>query len=181
MNYAWVVFRLKPGAIEGVTRKMKRVRQQKVLEIVTAKRVSTQEELTDELARRGIEATQSSVSRDVAELKLIKSNGYYTVPGPPAAPGGPVLEIDTAGDNLIVVKTEVGLAQPAALTIDRAKLDEIVGTVAGDDTILIAVKNRTAQQLALKRIMSLFDNPSSSSRLNPRRSRRIRSRAVGLW
>jgi transcriptional regulator of arginine metabolism len=155
---------------------VKRVRQQKVLEIVAAKRVATQEELAGELALRGIDATQSSVSRDIAELNLIKSNGYYTVPGPPAAPAGDIVEIDTAGDNLIVVKTDVGLAQPAALRIDRAKLDEIVGTVAGDDTILIAVKSRAAQQLALKRIMSLFANPSSTRRPNRRRSRRISSR-----
>lgn len=158
---------------------MKRIRQQKILEIVAASRVATQDELAKELARRGIDATQSSVSRDLAELKLIKSNGYYTVPETAASLSGPVVAIETAGDNLIVVKTEVGLAQPAALTIDRAKLDEVVGTVAGDDTILIAVKNAGAQQAAIGKIAALFQNAGSPHRRGP--SRRPRPRGLRLW
>src|SRR4030095_13807823 len=84
--------------------------------------------------------------------------------------GGPVTEIDTAGDNIIVVKTEVGLAQPAALTIDRARIDEIVGTVAGDDTILIAVKNGAAQRLAMKKIVKLFAPSQATARRASRRA-----------
>ena len=64
--------------------------------------------------------------------------------------------MDTAGDNLIVVKTEVGQAQPAALTIDHAEIDAIVGTVAGDDTILIAVKNARRATRGCKGIVKLF-------------------------
>lgn len=151
---------------------MKRIRQQQILEIVAARRVATQEDIARELARRGTDATQSSVSRDLAELKLIKSNGYYTVPGPADALGRPVVDIETAGDNLIVVKTEVGLAQPAALTIDRAKLDEVVGTVAGDDTILIAIRSRGAQQAALRKIAKLFETTRSSKVERNRRWKR---------
>ena len=67
-----------------------------------------------------------------------------------------MVAVDTAGDNLIVVKTDTGQAQPAALAIDRANIEEVVGTVAGDDTILVAVKNAAAQRAAIKKIMKLF-------------------------
>lgn len=155
------------GEIEELIKKR---RQQKILEIINAKRVATQGELAGELVRHGIDATQSSVSRDIAELSLAKTNGYYSVPGPVAKVGGPVLELDTAGDNLIVVKTDVGLAQPAALVIDRAKLDEVVGTLAGDDTILVAVKNAAAQQVAIKKITRLFRTAPLTRARRPRRS-----------
>lgn len=149
---------------------MKRTRQDRILQIIAAKQVATQQELAEELARKGIVATQSSVSRDIVELGLTKLNGYYTAPRP-ALSGGPVVELETAGDNLIVVKTDIGQASPAALTIDRAKIDEIVGTVAGDDTIFIAVKNLEAQRSAMKKLIKLFAPPAT-------RSESARSRAA---
>src|SRR5437867_6386227 len=154
-------------------------RHQKILEIISAKPISTQQELAAQLSRRGFAATQSSVSRDIGKLGLTKLDGFYVAPQDALKAEGPITEIDTAGDNLIVVKTEVGLAQPAALTIDRASIDEIVGTVAGDDTILIAVKNAAAQRLAMKKIVKLF----APSRLRARRAGK-RSSRVGvteLW
>jgi transcriptional regulator of arginine metabolism len=135
---------------------MKKSRQEKIRQIIEARRIATQQELAEALSGRGIRATQSSVSRDIVEMGLIKVNGYYAAPRPALAPEGPVVDVETAGDNLIVVKTEVGLAQPAALTIDRAKIEEIVGTVAGDDTILVAVKDGAAQRAAIRRIIELF-------------------------
>ena len=131
-------------------------RHQKILEIISAKPVATQQELAAQLSRRGFAATQSSVSRDIVKLGLTKLDGYYVASEDAVQVEGPITEIDTAGDNIIVVRTEVGLAQPAALTIDRANIEEIVGTVAGDDTILIAVKNAAAQRLAMKKIVKLF-------------------------
>ena len=131
-------------------------RHQKILEIISEQPIATQQELAAQLARRGFAATQSSVSRDIVKLGLTKLDGYYVAPEDAVQVEGPITEIDTAGDNIIVVKTEVGLAQPAALTIDRANINEIVGTVAGDDTILIAVKNAVAQRLAMKKILKLF-------------------------
>ena len=154
-------------------------RHQKILDIITERPVATQQELASHLSRSGFAATQSSVSRDIVKLGLTKLDGYYVAPETAVDVGGPVMAIDTAGDNLIVVKTEVGLAQPAALTIDRASIDEIVGTVAGDDTILIAVKNAAAQRLAMKKIVKLF----APSRLRARRAGK-RSSRVGvteLW
>lgn len=131
-------------------------RHQKILEIISERPVATQQELAARLARGGFAATQSSVSRDIVKLGLTKLDGYYVAPEDAVQVEGPITSIDTAGDNIIVVKTEVGLAQPAALTIDRANINEIVGTVAGDDTILIAVRNAVAQRLAMKKIVKLF-------------------------
>jgi len=156
---------------------MKRSRQEKILQIIAGKPVATQQELAQELTRRGIEATQSSVSRDIVALGLTKLNGYYTAPQP-AVSGGPVVEIATAGDNLIVVKTDIGQASPAALAIDRAKINEIVGTVAGDDTIFIAVKNLEAQRLAMKKIVKLFAPPVSRAEQARKRPARAHVRSL---
>ena len=154
-------------------------RHQKILEIISAKPISTQQELAAQLSRRGFAATQSSVSRDIVKLGLTKLDGYYVAPEDALKADGPITEIDTAGDNIIVVKTEVGLAQPAALTIDRASIDEIVGTVAGDDTILIAVKNAAAQRLAMKKIVKLF--APAPSRAGGVKKRVARSGITALW
>src|SRR5213592_2283947 len=106
---------------------MKRARQQKILEIVATRAIATQQELAAEIAKRGIAATQSSVSRDIVELGLTKLNGRYVPPHGALPNDGPIVDIDTAGDNLIVVKTRIGQAQPAALTIDDAAIGSIVG------------------------------------------------------
>jgi transcriptional regulator of arginine metabolism len=135
---------------------MKRQRQEQIKRIIAAKAVGTQKELADELARIGIPATQSSVSRDIVEMGLIKVSGNYTLPGVPLLPTAPSLQFDTAGENLIVVKTEIGQAQPVAVRIDSASVPQIVGTVAGDDTILIAVKNAANQRIVLGRLARMF-------------------------
>ena len=139
---------------------MKRERQQTILEIISDGRLATQQELAAELEARGIEATQSSVSRDIAELGLVKINGHYAAPRPEDLGAERLQSIDTAGDNLIVVRTQVGQAQPAALVIDGADIPEIVGTVAGDDTILVAVKNEAAQRVAIRKMLELFARAS---------------------
>ena len=141
-----------------------KARHQEILEIISAEPIGTQQELAAALSRRGFAATESSVSRDIVKLGLTKLDGYYIAPEYAVKVGGPVTAIDTAGDNLIVVKTDVGLAQPAALTIDGAGIDEIVGTLAGDDTILVAVKNAAAQRVAMKKIVKLFAPASTRSR-----------------
>ncbi len=136
----------------------KRTRQQKVLELIRAKRFRTQAELVEELRARGIRATQSSVSRDLARLGAVKINGYYVLPrlAHPVAGVLEILDLDTAGDHLIVVKTEPGQAPSVALKIDAAHFPEVVGTVAGDDTVFVAVKDREAQRKAIARISQLF-------------------------
>lgn len=155
------------------------IRHQKILEIISAKPIATQQELAAKLSGLGVAATQSSVSRDIVKLGLTKLDGYYVAPEDVLKVEGPVTKIDTAGDNMIVVKTEVGLAQPAALTIDRANIEEIVGTVAGDDTILIAVKNAAAQRLAMKKIVKLFAPSGARSKGAARRA--ARAAVTALW
>ena len=147
---------------------MKTERQEKILEIIGARRVATQQQLARELKRRGIEATQSSISRDIVELGLTKLQGRYTAPQAAFA-GSPVVAVETAGDNLIVIKTTIGQASATALAIDQANVSEVVGTVAGDDTLFVAVKNLEAQRAAIKQITRLFA-PATADTVAPRRS-----------
>ena len=167
------------NAIDGVSVSMKRLRQQKILEIISSRRVESQQELAEQLLRRGVGATQSSVSRDIDEMGLVKTGGFYSQPRDDAALSGPLVEMDTAGDQLIIIKTEIGEAQPTALHIDRAKITEIIGTIAGDDTIFIAVKNQAAQRLAMTKISRLL-SPRATGRARAGRAAKatksIRSR-----
>ena len=151
---------------------MKRKRQQEILAVISRKRIATQQALAAEVSRNGIAATQASISRDIVEMGLTKANGYYTTPQTALPVEGPIGFIDTAGDNLIVIKTDIGQAQPVALTIDGANIAQIVGTLAGDDTIFVAVKNLAAQRLAIKKIVKLFlrDAPPAG-RANKRNAR----------
>ena len=135
----------------------KEKRQQTILNLIRARRIGTQQDLTAQLRRAGVVATQSSVSRDLEELGVVTLNGHYTLP---AAPAGAVsrglLSLDTAGECLVVAKCEPGHASAVAVEIDRALIDEIVGTLAGEDTIFIAVPARRAQRGAMKKIWELF-------------------------
>jgi len=133
-------------------------RQQKLLSLIRAKPVSTQGELAQHLERAGFAATQSSISRDLEELGIVKRSGRYVVPqatnGTAAARG--LVSLEVAGDALVVARCEPGMASAVAVEIDRAPIDEIVGTLAGEDTIFIAVAERRAQRAAIKKIWNLF-------------------------
>lgn len=125
--------------------------------MIRARRIGTQEELTAYLERAGVAATQSSVSRDLVELGIVKHRGHYTLPqsrNGGAARG--LLSLETAGEVLVVAKCDSGLASAVAVEIDRAKIPEIVGTLAGEDTIFIAVTDRKAQRTAIRKIWELF-------------------------
>ncbi|HEX8097782.1 MAG TPA: hypothetical protein VF507_07080 [Pyrinomonadaceae bacterium] len=135
----------------------KSLRQQKILSLIRARNIGTQEELTEYLERAGVAATQSSVSRDLEELGVVKLNGHYTLPK--AARGASsrgLLGLDTAGDSLVVARCEPGLASAVAVEIDGAHMEEIVGTLAGEDTVFIAVDGRKAQRAAVKKVWELF-------------------------
>jgi transcriptional regulator of arginine metabolism len=138
----------------------KEARQRKILSLIRARRVSTQGELAQMLERAGVPATQSSVSRDLVELGVVKRRGQYALPqangaGSAAAAHG-LLALEPAGENLLVAKCEPGLASAVAVEIDRAQIEEVVGTLAGEDTIFIAVADRKAQRAAVRRIWELF-------------------------
>jgi transcriptional regulator of arginine metabolism len=136
----------------------KESRQQKILSLIRAKRIGTQEELRELLVRTGVEATQSSVSRDLLELGIIKQQGAYTLPqGSNGAATRGLLSLDTAGDALVVAKCYPGLASAVAVEIDRAALSEIIGTLAGEDTIFIAVSDRKSQLAVVRKVWEIFD------------------------
>ena len=137
----------------------KAARQKTILEILHKGPVESQEELQGVLAKRGFDVGQATLSRDIRELGLVKTyDGYMPANG--AAPAEPVLpsvsrlvrefvlEVRLA-QNMLVLKTSVGSAQPVAASIDAEDWSEVVGTLAGDDTILvISQDNKTAHQLA---------------------------------
>ncbi len=136
----------------------KEQRQTAILKLITGKQIAKQEELADLLEKKGFNVTQSSVSRDLDELGIIKLNGFYALPNKPRnAIAFGLLALETAGENLIVAKCESGLASAIAVKIDGANLSEIVGTIAGDDTIFIAVKNKDDQKTVIKRIWEIFE------------------------
>jgi transcriptional regulator of arginine metabolism len=137
----------------------KETRQQRILSLIRARRIGTQDELTACLERAGVVATQSSISRDLVELGVVKHHGHYTLPrstNGSAARG--LLSLDTAGDVLIVAKCDSGMASAVAVEIDRAAIPEIVGTLAGEDTIFIAVTDRKMQRTAIKKIWEVLDD-----------------------
>jgi len=134
----------------------KSLRQKKLLSLIRAKPFATQAELRDSLERAGVPATQSSLSRDMEELGVVKHRGHYTMPRANGAAAGGLLSLDLSGDNLVIARTEPGHASVVAVTIDSAALEEIVGTVAGEDTIFVAVRDQKAQRAAMKRIWELF-------------------------
>lgn len=135
----------------------KEQRHKKILSLIRAKHIGTQEELKSHLERAGVPATQSSVSRDLVELGIVKMGGHYTVPkAESGAAARGLLEMMTAGDALVVARCEPGLASAVAVEIDRAGVPEIVGTLAGEDTVFVAVTDRKAQRTAMKKIWGLF-------------------------
>jgi transcriptional regulator of arginine metabolism len=134
----------------------KNLRQQKLLSLIRARPFATQAELRDSLERAGVPTTQSSLSRDIEELGIVKHHGHYAVPrlNGPTARG--LLSLDLAGENLVVARTEPGLASAVAVAIDGAAISEIVGTLAGEDTIFVAVNDQKSQRVAMKKIWELF-------------------------
>src|SRR5688572_32029969 len=134
----------------------KRDRQQRILSLIRSKPIGKQEELRALLERAGVPATQSSVSRDLEELGVVKHHGHYTVPRANGAAARGLLSLDMAGESLVVARTEPGMASAVAVNIDGAAIEEIVGTIAGEDTIFIAVNDRKAQRAVIKKIWELF-------------------------
>jgi transcriptional regulator of arginine metabolism len=152
---------------------MKSARHNLILEIIENKDIETQEDLADELMRRGVKVTQATVSRDIRDLDLVKvamPGGSYKYvvshvshrgaknAGPLAhAVSDTVLSIVCA-QNLIVLKTTAGMAQAVAIAIDRIPDSEILGCVAGDDTILVVTHDsEMATRVAgrIKRLLSI--------------------------
>lgn len=143
-------------------------RQLKILELVATRPIRTQDELADALGQEGWEVTQSSVSRDISQLGLVKVDGIYARPVAARLVevtdpnerrlAESLLTVDPAGDALLVLHTPPGEAQRVGNALDLLAWPEIVGTIAGDDTIFIAVTNAAAQGLIGRRLRSLLGN-----------------------
>ena len=136
----------------------KRERQKKILNLIRAKRIGTQEALRAHLERSGVPATQSSVSRDLEELGVIKHHGAYALPHTNGDSARGLLSLDVAGEVLVIARCLPGRASSVAVEIDDAAIGEIVGTLAGEDTIFIAVRDQKAQRVAMKKIWELCQN-----------------------
>ena len=133
-----------------------------IREIVLSEAVGTQAQLVRLLKERGIKSTQASVSRDIVALGLVKVGGYYTVSKDPTASttlkktlGGRIHQVRTAGDNLIVLVTDPGIAAIVALTLDRARWPFVAGTIAGDDTVFVACDGAAAQKKTMQSLKDL--------------------------
>ncbi len=149
---------------------MKRYRYNKIKEIVQSKAIETQEELAAALLEEGIEVTQATVSRDIKELMLIKiptGDGHYRYALSPEENvvlsrsrinrlfQDSIIKVDSS-INLIVLHTIPGSAQSVAFSIDHAKWTEIIGTLAGDDTILLIARTESDLPTVISRITDLM-------------------------
>ena len=149
---------------------MKTKRQNEICRLISSKDIETQEELASELRALGYKVTQATVSRDIRELRLIKvaaKGGGFKYSRPEKHEiavserlirilADSLLSVDAAG-NLIVVKTLSGSANVAAEALDNLGWPEIVGTIAGDNTIFIAVRNEPDTMEITSRIRKLTD------------------------
>lgn len=132
-------------------------RQKQLLNLIVREQIATQTELVSRLNDFGAETTQSSVSRDLDELKIIKIGGFYAVAENRQTYFAGISSLVKAGENLLVAKCESGLASAVAVRIDNAEIIEIVGTIAGDDTVFIAVRDAKNQSAAVRKIWELFE------------------------
>lgn len=137
-------------------------RQVEIKRLARAGRVSTQRELMDALRKKRMPVDQSTLSRDLAEIGVHKIGGRYVLSEKHEADdqrpdySSVVHGMITCGPHMIVVSTDTGLAQPVAVAIDRNTDSSIVGTLAGDDTIFVATRNRRTQVVAMRRLEQWF-------------------------
>jgi transcriptional regulator of arginine metabolism len=147
---------------------MKTRRQGMILDLVDRHSVASQEDLRRRLEGLGISVTQATLSRDIAELGLVKASGdgAYHRPGPDAAnPAMALLRLQHAvaeylagvdrAQQLVVLKTGRAQAQPLAEALDRAAMPEIVGTIAGEDTVLVVCRTAGTAATIARRIEAI--------------------------
>ncbi|MFZ0960101.1 MAG: arginine repressor [Terriglobia bacterium] len=140
-------------------------RRSQIVDLLRNEEVETQDDLRRKLARRGIHVTQATVSRDIEELGLVKTRTGYRLPeaAEPMAPPPPTLAIVLKefltevrqASNLVVLKTRPGNAHSIAVALDATPWEEVVGTVAGDDTIFVATPSARQAEVVRKRIRAL--------------------------
>ncbi|RLA27498.1 MAG: arginine repressor [Gammaproteobacteria bacterium] len=134
-------------------------RQNAIQQILESGPAGTQQYLVDQLIALGFEATQSSVSRDLKDISAIKTAVGYELPSQSVAADDEIAKVtdllrdlQSAGPNLLVIKTAIGAAQRVALALDRCGWPEIVGNVGGDDTVFTATSTAAAQRNLISKI-----------------------------
>lgn len=144
---------------------MKNKRHDSILEIIQEKEISTQEELQRELRKKGFEVTQATVSRDIRRLRLVKQQtaggrNIYTVTSVKEdrerdrllrVLHDSVRSVDSA-QNILVIRTEAGMAMGSAAAIDNLSVSGILGCIAGDDTIIAVLRSTAAAEEACRRL-----------------------------
>lgn len=149
---------------------MKKVRHNKIIEIIEKHDVETQEELASYLKRAGYDVTQATVSRDIRELKLSKipagdgRQKYVVIKQDDSHLGDKYIRVLKDGfismdmaQNILVVKTVSGMAMAVAAAIDAMKFKEIVGSIAGDDTIMIAVRTVEETRILMDKLREMIE------------------------
>ena len=139
-------------------------RRSAIARILQAGSVRKQDELVRLLKREGHDVTQSSVSRDLRDMGVLKASGRYVLPSEEITRANGdfgmlaqfVRGLKRAGPTLTVLKTTIGAAQSVAVAIDKAEWPEVAGTISGDDTIFIATANARAQDELLARLQTIF-------------------------
>lgn len=141
----------------------KNYRQGQILKLIRGKRILTQDELAEELRAQGISATQVTLSRDIRDLRLVKTReGYQEMAPEEKGPEFPllaaefVLDVRTA-QNLVVLRTAPGHANSVAVALDQEEWPEIVGTIAGDDTILVIAPDRETAEIVQEKLMGILE------------------------
>ena len=149
----------------------KSLRHQKILELVRSGHVLSQEQLREQLAQQGFDVNQSTLSRDIRELELVKGGRGYQLPSPDAAAIPPTarkienalaayLQQAVPAQNLVVLKTGPGHAPALTVALDRVPMDSVIGSIAGDDTILLVTPDaETARRLA-DRLLAIARAPA---------------------
>jgi transcriptional regulator of arginine metabolism len=151
-----------PADQEGQTRRKEAIRE--ILQ--EDEKIREQKELVAKLRERGIQATQSSVSRDLRDLGAVRVLGYYIIPSWSEGEESPfrkvvdfVLEVKPAGPHQTLLITEPGAAGVVAQAIDASQWEDIVGTLAGANSVLILTDNALFQKLLFDRLRYFMDNP----------------------
>ena len=135
----------------------KHERQNLILKMIGSEPISRQDILASKLGKAGYSVTQASVSRDLEELGIRKVDGIYARRRPAGNVGLELRSVETAGDVLVVLKCDPGMASAMTVRIDAADFTEVIGTIAGDDTIFVAVADAASQATAIAKISSLFE------------------------
>jgi transcriptional regulator of arginine metabolism len=135
-----------------------------IMRILREGQVRRQQDLVRLLRKAGYEVTQSSISRDLRDLGVLKASGRYALPPEEVTRTNSdfatlaqfVRQVRLAGPTLTVLRTTIGAAQSVAVAIDRAEWPEVAGTLSGDDTIFIATANAGARDQLVGRLRALF-------------------------